>query len=189
MNEEARARKEILKEAQREQARRQSEKQALQVANEVAQRKVVINDKLDALRDERNRFIRETVALRKTNPEAAKIMIARGAAIDAAIFQAQKSLAMADSLGIQRRTEDLIEESFALIRRLQTEPIRFRTKRELQKIRAEAELHSIMCELAQQSRDEEWKIYTGEVGSGVGSTFEADVLAAERQAEIDDIDD
>lgn len=116
-------------------------------------------------------------------------MIARGASIDAAILQAQKSLAMADSLGIERRIEDLIEESFSLIRRLQTEPVRFRTKRELKRLKEESEIHSIMQDLAAQSRAKEWEIFTDDVSSGVGSTFEADVLAAERQAEIEDIDE
>ena len=189
MNAEAKARKACLHEAKQELARREKEKQTFQASREVAHRKEVINEKLAGLRTERDRFIQETVALRKTNPEAAKIMIARGASIDAAILQAQKSLAMADSLGIERRIEDLIEESYSLIRRLKTEPVRFRTKAELKKLKEENEIHSIMQELADRSRDEEWSIYTGEIGTGAGSSFEADVLAAERQAEIDDIDD
>ena len=138
---------------------------------------------------ERDRFINETVALRKTNPEAAKIMIARGATIDAAILQAQKALAMADSLGIEKRITDLIEESFALIRKLNTAPVRFRTKKELEKLHRDSKLHTIMRDLAESSRQQEWGIYTDEIGSGVGSTFEADVLAREREAAIEDIDD
>ena len=46
-----------------------------------------------------------------------------------------------------------------------------------------------MQDLAAQSRAKEWEIFTDDVSSGVGSTFEADVLAAERQAEIEDIDE
>ena len=189
MSAESRARKECLREAKQELARREQERKASQVAKTVAQRKEVINGKLVALQAERNRFIQETVSLRKVNPDAAKIMIARGASIDAAILQAQKSLAMADSLGIGRRIEDLIEESFALIRKLQTEPVRFRTKKELKRLKEESEIHSIMQDLAAQSRAKEWEIFTDDVSSGVGSTFEADVLAAERQAEIEDIDE
>ena len=189
MSAESRARKECLHEAKQELARREHAKQQSQTAQEVARRKEIINGKLAGLQEERNRFIMETVALRRTNPEAAKLMITRGAAIDAAILQAQKSLAMADSLGIERRIEDLIEESYAFIRELQREPVRFRTKKELKKIKEESEMHSIMRELAEQSRQTEWGIYTDELGSGEGSTFEADVLAAERQAQIDDIDD
>lgn len=189
MSAESRARKACLQEAKQELARREQERKASQIAKTVAQRKEVINGKLVALQAERNRFIQETVSLRKVNPDAAKIMIARGASIDAAILQAQKSLAMADSLGIERRIEDLIEESFALIRKLQTEPVRFRTKKELKRLKEESEIHSIMQDLAAQSRAKEWEIFTDEVSSGVGSTFEADVLAAERQAEIEDIDE
>jgi hypothetical protein len=189
MSAESKARKACLQEAKQELARREHAKQESQAAQEVAHRKEIINGKLAGLQEERNRFIQETVALRKTNPEAAKIMIARGASIDAAILQAQKSLAMADSLGIERRIEDLIEESYSLIRKLKTEPVRFRTKKEIKKLKEESEIHSIMQELAERSRREEWAVYTDEIGSGAGSTFEADVLAAERQAEIDDIDD
>lgn len=189
MSAESKARKQCLQEAKQELARRERDKQESQAAHEIARHKEVINSKLAVLKEERERFVQETVALRKTNPEAARIMIARGAAIDAAILQAQKSLAMADSLGIERRIEDLIDESFTLIRKLQTEPIRFRTQKELKKLKEESELHSIMQDLAEKSRQKEWAIYTDEIGSGAGSTFEADVLAAERQAQIDDIDD
>ncbi len=186
---EVKARKVCLKTAQAEKARRDKEKENAAAAQEVCRRKEVINGKLQNLRIERDRFIDETIELRKTNPEAAKIMIARGAAIDVAIAQAEKAVAMADSLGIEERTNALIDESFSLIRKLNTTPVRFRTKKELEKLERDSKLHSIMRELAEQSRRQEWGIYTEDVGSGAGSTFEADVLARERAAAIEDIDD
>ena len=189
MMSEAKARKMCLKEAQAEMARRDKAHADTAAAQEVCRRKEIINTQLQGLRAERDRFIDETVELRKTNPEAAKIMIARGATIDAAIQQAEKAMAMADSLQIEDRITALIEESYALIRKLNTAPIRFRTKKELEKLERDSKLHTIMRDLAEQSRQKEWGIYTGEVGSGIGSTFEADVLARERAAAIEDIDD
>lgn len=189
MMSEAKARKVCLKEAEAEMARREKEQANAAAAHEVSRRKEVINGKLQELREERDRFIDETIELRKTNPEASKIMIAKGAAIDIAIQQAEKAVVMADSLGIEERISALIDESFSLIRKLNTTPVRFRTKKELAKIERDSKLHSIVRELAEQARQQEWGIYTGEIGSGVGSTFEADVLARERAAAIEDIDD
>lgn len=189
MSAETKSRKACEREAKRVLAGREQERQSTSAAQEIARNKAVINGKIAGLQEERNQFLRETVALRKTNPEAAKIMIARGASLDAAILQAQKSLAMANSLGIEHRIEDLIEESYSLIRRLKTDPVRFRTAKELKKLKEESQLRDIMHDLAEKSRQAEWDIYTGGMVGGVGSTFEADVLAAERQAEIDEIDD
>ena len=189
MKSEKKARNACLREAKQELARRERESQASIVAQEVDRHKDVINDRLSGLQAERDKLVQQTVALRKTNPGAAKIMIAQGASIDAAILQAQQSLAMASSLGIERRIEDLIEESYALISRLKTEPIRFRTAKDLKKLKEKSQLQNIMKDLAEKSRRTEWAIYTSDVGSGAGSTFEADVEAAERQAQIDIIDD
>lgn len=178
-----------MRETLEELERREKEQANAVTVEELRRRKEATYNQLQDLRTERNRFIDETVELRKTNPEAAKIMIARGAAIDAAIQQAEKAMAMTDSLQIERRISALISESYSLVRKLNNTPIRFLTKKELAKLRRKNKIFTIMRQLAEQSRQQEWEIYTGEIGSGVGSTFEADVLARERAAAIEDIDD
>lgn len=189
MSAESRARKQCMAEAKKELVRREKEQQASVAAQEVAQRKTAINGKLGQLQEERNRLIKQTVELRKTNPEAAKIIMAKGARIDYVLMQAQQALALADSLGIERQITDVLDDAGKLIRKLNTEPVRFMTEKELKKLAEETKIHGIMMDLADQRRGVEWGIYTGDVGSGVGSTFEADVLAAERQQQIEDIDD
>lgn len=189
MSAEARARKQCIAQAKKELARREKEQQASVAAQEVAQRMNVINGKLAPLQEERNRLIKQTVELRKTNPEAAKIIMAKGAKIDAVMLRAQKSLVFADCSGLERQITDVLEETSKLNRKLNTEPVRFMTEKELKKLAEEIRLHTVMEELAEASREKEWSLYTGDVGSGVGSTFEADVLAAERQQQIEDIDD
>lgn len=189
MSAESRARKQCMAQAKKELARREKEQQASVAAQEVAQRKTAINGKLAQLQEERNRLIKQTVELRKTNPEAAKIIMAKGDRIDSVMLKAQKSIVFADCSGLERQITDVLEETSKLNRKLNTEPVHFMAEKELKKLAEEIKLHAVMEEMAEASREKEWNLYTSNVGSGAGSTFEADVLAAERQQQIEDIDD
>ena len=189
MNAEAKARKKCLRAAKQELAKREQENRASQAVREVERRKSDLYERVLALAPDREQLVQEAVPLLKTNPEAAKMMIARGAAMDAIKSQTRQSIVMVSMLDTMRRCIDLREESFALLRELQTAHVKFHTKEELKKIKEANAIHIIMQELAASGYNDELNIYNAGLGSGEGSTFEADVLAAGRQAAIDAIDD
>ncbi len=119
------------------------------------------------------------------------MIIAQGAGIDAAIRQARRTLATANGMSLQSRIEELIDESIGLMRDINTRTITYTAKKNRKKLRREKAIHDIMRELAAKSREEEMALYTDGIIStdGVGSAFENDVMAAERKALIEEIDE
>lgn len=183
--------KACFKEAEKEYIRRQKEQDQRNSEQNIQLEKVRISSKVDHLQAERDKLVMEAVELRRIDPEAAKLIIAQGADIDAAIRQARKTLATANGMSLQSRVEELIDESISLMRDINTRPISYTSMKNRKKLRREKAIHDIMHELAAKSREEEISLYTGGIisTSGAGSAFENDVLAAERKALIEEIDD
>ena len=184
-------RKACCKEAEKEYIRRQKEQDQRNSEQNIQLEKVRISSKVDHLQAERDKLVMEAVELRRIDPEAAKLIIAQGADIDAAIRQARKTLATANGMSLQSRVEELIDESISLMRDINTRPISYTSMKNRKKLRREKAIHDILQEMAAKSREEEISLYTGDIisTSGVGSAFENDVLAAERKALIEEIDD
>lgn len=184
-------RKACFKEAEKEYARRQKEQEQRNSEQNIQREKVRISSKVDQLQAERDKLVAEAVELRRIDPEAAKMIIAQGAGIDAAIRQARRTLATANGMSLQSRIEELIDESIGLMRDINTRPITYTAKKNRKKLRREKAIHDIMRELATKSREEEMALYTDGIIStdGVGSAFENDVMAAERKALIEEIDE
>ena len=88
-------RKACFKEAEKEYARRQKEQEQRNSEQNIQREKVRISSKVDQLQAERDKLVAEAVELRRIDPEAAKMIIAQGAGIDAAIRQARRTLATA----------------------------------------------------------------------------------------------
>ena len=183
--------KACFKEAEKEYIRRQKEPDQRNSEQNIQLEKVRISSKVDHLQAERDKLVMEAVELRRIDPEAAKLIIAQGADIDVAIRQARKTLATANGMSLQSRVEELIDESISLMRDINTRPISYTSMKNRKKLRREKAIHDIMHELAAKSREEEISLYTGGIisTSGAGSAFENDVLAAERKALIEEIDD
>ena len=183
--------KACFKEAEKEYIRRQKEQDQRNSEQNIQLEKVRISSKVDHLQAERDKLVMEAVELRRIDPEAAKLIIAQGADIDVAIRQARKTLATANGMSLQSRVEELIDESISLMRDINTRPISYTSMKNRKKLRREKAIHDIMHELAAKSREEEISLYTGGIisTSGAGSAFENDVLAAERKALIEEIDD
>lgn len=183
--------KACFKEAEKEYSRRQKEQDQRNSEQNIQLEKVRISSKVDHLQAERDKLVMEAVELRRIDPEAAKLIIAQGADIDAAIRQARKTLATANGMSLQSRVEELIDESIGLMRDINTRPISYTSMKNRKKLRREKAIHDILKEMAAKSREEEISLYTGGIisTSGAGSAFENDVLAAERKALIEEIDD
>lgn len=167
------------------------EQQARQTEQAVQRTKTHINAQMDSMLNERNALVAEAVELRKTDPEAAAYVIALGYDIDLTIKQARGVLAMANGQALHSKLERLMTASIALMREINTTPVKYTPSKERDRIRKENQLHNMMQKLARDARLDELSIYTGGItpSDGKGSAFEADVLAAERKAQIEEFDD
>ena len=98
---------------------------------------------------------------------------------------------MANGQALHGKIEQLISESISLMRAINTTSVKYTPKKQRDKLRKEKQLHDMMQQLAREARMDELGIYTGGItpSDGKGSAFEADVLAAERKAQIDEFDD
>lgn len=167
------------------------EQRARQAEQEIQHNKERISSQIDVMLKERNTLVAEAVELRRTDPAAAEYVIALGREIDETIKEACGVLAMSNGQALQRKIEKLIDESISLMRAINTTPVKFTPKKERDNLSNQKKLHDMMQKLAREARRDELGIYTDGIipSSGKGSAFEADVLAAEKRAQIDEFDD
>ena len=171
--------------------RQDKEQQNQYIEQEIRRNKARISSQIDDMEQQRNTLVDEAVALRKTDPESASYVIAMGNEIDKAIKQARAALAMANGQALQGKIENLIDASVALMRTINTSEVQFTPRKYRKDLAKQKRIHDMMVKISRQARDEELGIYLNSVvpSDGKGSAFEADVLAAERKAQIDEFDD
>lgn len=190
MNEKQRE-KACNKEALKALKQQDQEQQAHHAEQDMRRNKARISSQIDVMMQDRNALVAEAVELRRTDPTSAETLIAMGYYIDESIKQARGVLAIASSQALQQKVENIMMKVMGVMRTINTSSVRFTPKKEIAKVRDQKRLHDMMQKLAREVRADELSIYTGGItpSDGKGSAFEADVLNAEKRAQIDEFDD
>lgn len=182
--------REISKQAERELARRQREQQALVQDEQLKRDALQLNADIKMMETERQRLIAMAVDLRKTDPEGATTIIAQGASLDMAIKNAKRAVIAAQFGTTRSKISEMTRHSLELLEKINSSDVVFKSQKELTALREKAAIHTIALKMQDRAYQEELAIFLGDNNTtGAGSAFEQDVLAAERLAEIDSIDD
>ena len=179
------------KEALQALKKQDQEQQERQAEQDMQRNKARITSHIDVMMQERKALVAEAVELRRTDPASAETLISMGSYIDDSIKQACGVLAIANSQALQQKVEEMMSKVLGIMRTINTTPVKFMPKKEIKKLHEQKRLHDMMQKLAREARMDELSIYTGGItpSDGKGSAFEADVLAAEKKAQIDEFDD
>ena len=190
MNNNSKRAREINKQAERELERRQREQQALVDAEQLKRDANQLNADIEMMENERKRLVAAAVELRKTDPEGATTLIAQGASLDAVIKNAKRAVIAAQFGTTRSKISELTRRSLELLEKINSSDVVFKSQKELAALRKKDAIHAIALEMQDRAYQEELAIFLGGNNTtGAGSAFEQDVLAAERLAEIDSIDD
>ena len=189
MSSESRNERACRKEVKDKIKQRNEEQRARAEAAKMQKEARLLQTDVEEMLADREQMVMDAVEMRKTDPEGAKSIMARGADIDERIKLAKRAIYMYRNGYTNAKVIALTNRSLSLLAKLNDSEVVFKSQKQLDKLRRDVIRHRIMLDKQNQANREEIDIYLNECDAiSANSAFEQDVLAAERMAQIDDID-